>query len=493
MFEQEKRLLNKIRFDWNTDNFCKLIDEQVSLSLRVGELRKQLENVNEERVKLSARLKETKMFNIEAPEVSSKMFNDIWHWSSLFAVLHARFVLKHDDAQDLISSREYKDCERFNSECNELIDKKEPFESAVGFYEKFKKTDFSEANIDNAYLLTSEYEKLSDKSKSFLPGSVAEKIKNTTNTYNKIKNIRNVVYARIEEYIRKYDPIVNGGWQNSEQLNDCIKEGEALVIFAEEAVNKSDLDIAKVYADKYAHKINGIICLAQKKLSSVNARIKKEKAVSNAYDLTSKICIGATSVIALAIMILSIVNVCITFCAGITPFFGVLFGIIVGILFGVLRLAVFCGFGALWWPGCVSTLFFGTYSESVNGWMIALNVVIYLLVAICFFVDYKRNVPVDASESAPFLMLTFGMMAFIVFMVYGGIAELVVNWQVWPPISVICGIVYGLFRMLMLIIGAGFWWPDLYAAWSMNGLIVNICFYALVGLVFLIYYRIEEA
>ena len=80
MFEQEKRLLNKIRFDWNTDNFCKLIDEQVSLSLRVGELRKQLENVNEERVKLSARIKETKMFNIEAPEVSSKMFNDIRHW-----------------------------------------------------------------------------------------------------------------------------------------------------------------------------------------------------------------------------------------------------------------------------------------------------------------------------------------------------------------------------------------------------------------------------
>lgn len=492
MFEQEKRLLNKIRFDWNTDNFCKLIDEQVSLSLRVGELRKQLENVNEERVKLSARLKETKMFNIEAPEVSSKMFNDIRHWSSLFAVLHARFVLKHDDAQDLISSREYKDCERFNSECNELIDKKEPFESAVGFYEKFKKTDFSEANIDNAYLLTSEYEKLSDKSKSFLPGSVAEKIKSTTNTYNKIKNIRNVVYARIEEYIRKYDPIVNGGWQNTEQLNDCIKEGEALVVFAEDAVNKSDLDIAKVYLDKYAHKINGIICLAQTKLSSVNARIKKEKAVSNAYDLTSKICIGAISVIALAILILSIVNVCITFCAGITPFFGVLFGIIVGILFGVLRLAVFCGFGALWWPGCVSTLFFGAYSESINGWMIALNVVIYLLYAIWLFVAYKRNKYLSADET-PFMTLSFGVMAFIVFMVYGGIAELVVNWQVWPPISVICGIFYGLFRMLMLIIGAGFWWPDLYAAWSMNGLVVNICFYALVGLFGFIYHRIEDA
>ena len=152
----------------------------------------------------------------------------------------------------------------------------------------------------------------------------------------------------------------------------------------------------------------------------------------------------------------------------------------------LISLVVLLGMGSLWWPECVATLILPEASSEISMLVVILNAV-FLLIALFYFFFALYRADVDGTgfvtdfTEASVGFATIVILGLLVRIVWSGIEGLVVIWNIWEPIEVLCGLGLGLFRLVMLIFGAGFWWPELFSCTFVDGLVLNVCFYAVIA------------
>ena len=159
-------------------------------------------------------------------------------------------------------------------------------------------------------------------------------------------------------------------------------------------------------------------------------------------------------------------------------FWAVIFGIIAGAVRAILRIAAACGMGVIWWPSLYRGTLIFEEAYSLDGAYIMCTIIIVLL-AITLIQSKKSNFKLyrvidDINGFAD--MFVYVAMAICV--IFSGIKDLWINWDVWWIFEVPCGLVYGVFRAIMLCIGGGLWWPSLYAGTGVSGPTLTVCLIA---------------
>jgi len=243
---------------------------------------------------------------------------------------------------------------------------------------------------------------------------------------------------------------------------------------------------------EHAPRIKKALSLLNERLASLRAvhaaiegRISARGIIAKILGIIMFSMMGITA-------ILTVANTILSFGESISWFWAILFGLIVGALYTVIRVAAMYGLGALWWPSAFATLFFGHSSFRVNKAVLIFNIA-FLIVSFLYteLTIYRedrdlRNGSSSTIRSFAMAVPFIGSCALILGVLWSGISGLVRIWSTWSVFEVFCGFFFGLFRIIMMIVGAGFWWPSLYSVTGENGMILNAAFYILV-VIFIVY------
>ncbi len=278
-------------------------------------------------------------------------------------------------------------------------------------------------------------------------------------------------HDQYERYARTYEGGISANMELQQEFAD-LKGDRSLSIFG-------------LYEEKYEPRLQETLELLRDRLSALQAAFRARRGGISARGVIARILGILMYAMIIAAALCTVINTIIVFGGSINWFWAVLFGLIVGILFAVVRVAAMYGLGALWWPSAFATMFFGPKSLEVNKAVLIFNIV-FLVISFLYaeLTIYREDRDLRNGSSSGIRALAMGVpfigtCALVIATLWSGIAGLVRIWNIWGIFEVFCGFFFGLFRVIMLIIGAGFWWPSLFSVTGDNGAILNAAFYIL--------------
>ena len=163
-----------------------------------------------------------------------------------------------------------------------------------------------------------------------------------------------------------------------------------------------------------------------------------------------------------------------------SPFWAIVWGIIVGLGYSLVRVVASTGLGVLWWPDIFRGMvpFVDAETSSLVTHIVCYAFMLWVIIVISQRHKYNKRTGLYLTRFVDGIIpFVDGLIyiAFAISVVFSGIKDLFLSWDVWWIFEIPCGLVYGLFRAIMLLIGAGYWWPSLYAGTGLSGLVLNTC------------------
>lgn len=298
-----------------------------------------------------------------------------------------------------------------------------------------------------------------------------------------IQDYRNIIDESISFLNEQGTEVTYKEAQN--KLNKLINKGRSILSNYQDLKKDFPNCFIKFFSGNYIPKIEKLIKSFEKDYAEVTEIINKEEEKTKKINKFTIILCSPIILVLLIILGATIINIISSYIDSIGVFFGILFGIIVGALYGAIRVVSFVGYGSLWWPGIFETMFPSVSYEVI----IIINGIVLFLILLMIILGKIFVYKIDRFPQAEFsFWLLFSSTILLVFrVIWGGILSLIYAWENIYVINAIFGLFVGIFQVIMLVFGAGFWWPGLYEFGFMNGLICNIFLYGLIGVSILFY------
>jgi len=505
VFEKERQLLST---SWNFDfaNFETAIEQRKKFESTLGNVQDKMAEALKLAKDCRARINApTGVVEICNEKSVMALYSDIADWQSLYEVLSTMAKNSPKAFEEREVALGMKELSTYVDQFQKYMKTQQEFNNVADFVKRINACGtLSEKTVDSFCREIQYHENLLQS--SYLPDEIDMIIKEALAVRQTVDKL-NELYGTLEEHLdfieertRFYDSAaiksIAGDFKKYESyLQWAYDQIEFLENFQEELrgswVEKAP-ELFLVYKKEHAPRIKKALSLLNERLASLRAvhaaiegRISARGIIAKILGIIMFSMMGITA-------ILTVANTILSFGESISWFWAILFGLIVGALYTVIRVAAMYGLGALWWPSAFATLFFGHSSFRVNKAVLIFNIA-FLIVSFLYteLTIYRedrdlRNGSSSTIRSFAMAVPFIGSCALILGVLWSGISGLVRIWSTWSVFEVFCGFFFGLFRIIMMIVGAGFWWPSLYSVTGENGMILNAAFYILV-VIFIVY------
>ena len=499
MFNKERSDLEKISLEFKFSRYHVLIEQRKKLESDISDIHSKVDAL-EGQAKEYARELNTPAYVLEfANNVKVRaMFETLKDWTAKYDVYVGLKNEKPKLFAENNTAEKLKGLSSYNDKFRKYLDNESDFVKAVTFVNGFNalgKLTEDTVQKKHDYLKG----KTLSKIEKHIPAEVKKEIEDVNTMFSTIKNVQDY-YADITSYLARWEFLYNTPHEESlfrtylrefsSLISGCDRGEELLKQFAELKGDRN-LKIFAKYEKEYKVKLDNMVKALKNFRKEVNNFSAENRRRRKSTAVVFHIIFWTFMAMIAAVVVTTIIRTIVDFWAGIPPFWAILFGLIVGALFSVIRLISLIGMGSIWWPESVSTLIYPESSDEISTLMVCLNAafvavaVLYIFYDMYFGAKYGGGFITDYGLIAyEFLMLIIA--GLVIRILWSGIAGLVEIWNIWPPIEVLCGIFFGLFRLIMLIFGAGFWWPGLFSCTGDAGAILNASFYIVIAVAIVI-------
>lgn len=499
MFDHEKTLIKGLKSEYSFDNFIELLEDRKNSVIIYKNLYKSTIQLYNEGNEIYEEISSDKYsFDIERHENLLTISNKIELWLRNFKKLKNYIENNKEENKKFSCLKEYAKLIDFNALFEKIVNDKNDFLKAVKFSNDFLMKPYNEDEIDYFYNFVKKFDSLSENIKKYFPDKVCSEIEEIRKSYDDIQTIQKI-YNKMDKYIEKYYFYVENYKSFIYDIEKCGSKPKSCIIsckVSEEGVSlinefqteksRMNIKILSNYDSKYKEKLNKIIESVDLLKEFWEKYQAKKFKRDNIKEFFSKIFHVVFLLAIFSIIGVTIVKTCISFCQNQTlgSFWGIVLGIIAGALFGILRIFILFGFGSVWWPESLSTLIYKVSSAEINNSIIIINI-IFILLAFVYIILHHRDKFIFDLDASEFICILYmgSAICLVLSVVYRTITTMLLSLDFWAPLSVIIGIISGLFRTIMLIFGAGFWWQSLYSNGAVTGTVINSFFYGLIAIV----------
>lgn len=497
MFIKELALLGSIKADWNITSYQDLLINYGGTEKKIAFLSNAMSDLEKLATEIAS-LSEKSEYKLKV--VNSDKVNVLIGKIDKFVSQYEEIKrYRVSDAKIFESnaalSSAYFNLTRYSNAFNTIIGAAPTYKEAYNFYVKFTKLGaYDENKIHSFYTLISKEYKASYT--GYLPDNCLAIIKSVNGVYND-RVAAEAFYNRAQGYVGNYSfclSTYDNFSRSIEEWDEIVSLGKVLLRDFD-SLRKNNKSVLVGNCEKeYINTIKNIVTAAEnlsiKTQNYLNQISNKGRSIERFAALFRNIWLVIMGSIALYSIIEKVIY---EFQGEKQAIFAIIVGLLSGIFTAAMRTIAFCGFGVAWWPEMFTPFeWFENSALYLNILIIALGLLVIIMAKVRDgYSVYDSDESHNESYIGMFLVAS-NIVVLLVRIIYVATSTCITNWTadagfigtiIATPIAFVIGVIAGIFRALLLIVGGGYWgesWESWYLEAGIDGKTLNTALYNLI-------------